>query len=61
MRFVFGAECEHNFGVCGFFPAVLGDVVIVNDVEFVDNFDTLACFVMASNGSLTEMAEFVCV
>ena len=28
----FGAECAHNFGVCNLFPAVLGDVVIANEI-----------------------------
>ena len=44
LGFIFGVERAHNFGVCDFFSAVLGDVVIVNAVECVGAFNKLDCF-----------------
>ena len=54
-----GAERAHKFGVCDLFPKFFGDVFIINDVEYVGDFDPLGYFFRAGTDSLSESADFV--
>ena len=58
---LFGTKCAHDLGVCDFFTAIHGNVVVVYDVEGVSAFYALGGFVRAEPDALAETSNFVCI
>ena len=59
--FLFGAKHVHDLGLCGFFLAIYGDVIVVDDVEGGSSFGTLGFFWGDGTDALAEASEFICI
>ena len=58
---IFGTERANDFRVCDLFPAVHGDVVIVDGVECVSAFSVLGVFFGAGTDALEERFELISI